>query len=119
MGSRTKDPAEAVGLSEPSEPWKPPGTWLVTARLSLANKCWLTAVLETVTVDGLIVLWITSSMLEVPPWNLTTLTLLATETAYTNSMSAASISSYKYINAKTQGIDHLADSIATHGPHAI
>jgi len=38
---------------------------------------------------------------------------------YTNSMSAASISSYKYINAKTQGIDHLADSIATNGPHAI
>merc|ERR1711963_1256914 len=32
---------------------------------------------------------------------------------YTNSMSAASISSYKYINAKTQGIDHLADSICS------
>jgi len=38
---------------------------------------------------------------------------------FTNSMSAATISRYSYVNAQSSGIDHLADSVATHGPHAI
>merc|ERR1712029_1151478 len=35
---------------------------------------------------------------------------------YTNSMSAASISSYKYINAKTQGIDHTPSTCTLTAP---
>ena len=38
---------------------------------------------------------------------------------YTNNMAAAYISSYKYINGQTQGINLLAESIADNGPHAI
>ena len=37
----------------------------------------------------------------------------------TDDMVAAFISSYAYINAKQQGVEELASSISTHGPHAI
>jgi len=37
----------------------------------------------------------------------------------TEDMSAATISSYAYVNAQRQGVEELANSISLHGPHAI
>jgi len=39
--------------------------------------------------------------------------------SYTDSMMEASISSYDFINAHKSGVDTLAESIATNGPHVI
>merc|ERR1719283_284663 len=77
--SRIKQAVEAVGLSPPLEVLKLHGPVLEMTSFLYQNKCSLTVVLVTATVDGSTVLSIPSSLKEETVWKLTTPTPPVTE----------------------------------------